>query len=208
MIVLNCKQGSDEWYAARIGIPTASCFSKIVTTKKLQTGGAASITYRNKLLAEWLLGVSLDEVNTDVMERGKNLETDAVKWYEFEMGCDTETVGFVTNDTGTVGCSPDRLVGKDGLAEVKAPLPHTHVGYLLDGVDDAYRCQLQGQLWIAERQWVDFISYHPTLPKVKVRIERDEPFIEALSKGVDEFLDSMEKCKQQLIDLGAMNEAA
>lgn len=205
MIRIECEQGSDEWYAARLGIPTASCFSKIITPKTMKPS-ASAIPYRHKLLAEWLMGLSLDFVNTEVMERGKGLEAEAVRWYEFETDCDTEAVGFMTTDDGLVGCSPDRLVGANGLAEIKCPLPHTHVGYLLDGVDDAYRCQLQGQLWVAEREWVDFVSYHPTMPKVKIRVQRDEPFILALREAVEAFCESMEQGKQQLIELGAVPE--
>lgn len=205
MIRHDMEQGTQEWYDARIGIPTASCFDQIITPKTMKPSTSA-VKYRRKLLAEWMLGLSLDEVNTEVMERGKILEAEAVRWYEFETDRDTETVGFITNDAGTVGCSPDRLVGVNGLAEIKCPLPHTHIGYLLDGVDDAYRCQLQGQLWVAEREWVDFVSYHPTMPKVKIRVQRDEPFILALKEAVGAFVESMEQGKQQLIALGAIPE--
>lgn len=203
MIRLDVEQGSQQWHDARIGIPTASAFEKIIAPKTMKPS-ASAVKYRARLLAEWLLGLSLDEVSDDVMERGKQLEDEAVRWYEFETDSDTEKVGFILRDDGMVGCSPDRLVGTDGLVEIKCPLPHTHIGYLLDGVDDAYRCQVQGQLWITERQWCDFVSYHPDMPKVKIRIDRDEEFIAALTAAVDAFIASMEQGKQRLIELGAV----
>ena len=83
--------------------------------------------------------------------------------------------------TITVGCSPDRLVGDDGLLEIKAPLPHTQVEYWISGeLSERFRPQLQGQLYVSQRSWVDILCWHDVLPKLVVRVEPDETFLKAL----------------------------
>lgn len=186
MIVHNCEQGSSEWLRMRAGIPTASAFHLIVT--KSGEPSTSVKKYMNTLLAERMMARPIDEHVSMWMQRGKDLEAAAVAYYEGQRNLDTVPVGFITNDAGTIGASPDRLVGVDGLVEIKVPAPHTHVNYLLRAtVDDKYRPQAQGQLWIAEKRWVDLCSYHPEMPKALVRIERDEAFIKTLAKQVTAF---------------------
>ena len=146
MIILDCDQNSDEWFAARLGIPTASCFDKICTpTGKSSTQSAA---YMNKLLADWLLGSPSATFTNDAVARGTDLEGEARSYYEFYTGLSVQQVGFCYRDTAhLVGASPDGLVGDDGGIEIKCPLPHTHVGYLLsDTIPTAYNAQVQGPL--------------------------------------------------------------
>ena len=132
--------------------------------------------------------VSLD------MDRGQNLEAEAVKFYEYMWDVDTTVVGFCTNDAGTVGASPDRLVGSNGLLEIKCPAEHTHVGYLLHKpVDRSYYPQIMGQMWVTGRRWVDILSYHPEMPPARVRVERDEKYILALAKAVTDFSEELER---------------
>jgi hypothetical protein len=194
-----CEQKSARWYELRAGIPTASCFSKIVTP-----GGKASKQaqgYMSFLLAEYVLGRSLEneEAITFWMERGTELEESAVRAYEFQTGAETNECAIVTTDDELIAASPDRLVGEDGICEIKCPKPHIHVGRMLHNeIDDDYRCQLQGQLWVMEREWVDILSYHPQLPPVIRRVDRDEKYIELLSAGVRTFVNVM---LQRRVDL-------
>src|SRR5260370_18677270 len=117
------------------------------------------------------------------MERGLNVEAEAADWYEFDQDVTTQRVGFITDDDHTVGCSPDRLVGGDGLLEIKAPLPHTQVEYWISGeISERFRPQLQGQLYISQRSWVDIVCWHDVLPKLVMQVEPDEKFIEALDR--------------------------
>ena len=112
--------------------------------------------------------------------------------YETQFDCDTQPVGFVTTDDGMVGCSPDRLVGEVGLLELKCPAPQTQVAYLVDrAVDAKYKPQTQGQLFVTGREWVDVFAYHPELPFVPVRTERDEVFIKCLEALLQSFNDYM-----------------
>lgn len=204
MIILDCEQGSDEWKQARLGIPTASRFDQIIQPKKLLI--SASIDkYIGELLAEWLLGEPLDGEQSDFMVRGSALEQEAIDWYEFETGQDAAKVGFCLRDDKRVGCSPDFLVGQNGGGEVKCPSPAVHMMYVMNPqkLIDKYRCQVQGGLWLAQRDWWDMVSYHPTLPKVWVRVERDEKFIPKLDECMEIFLEQLEQAKQEIGALAA-----
>ena len=122
------------------------------------------------------------------MERGLIVEADAVDWYEFDQDVTVDRVGFITDDNHTVGCSPDRLVGDDGLLEIKAPLPPTQVDYLISGeVSERFRPQLQGQLYVSQRSWIDIVCWHDVLPKVVLRVEPDKEFISALDRELQIF---------------------
>ena len=65
MIRLDVQQGTDAWARARIGIPTASCFDKIITPKTMKPSASAK-DYLHLKLAEWLLQAPLDVI----VERG------------------------------------------------------------------------------------------------------------------------------------------
>ena len=79
------------------------------------------------------------------MEHSLIVEAEAADWYEFDRNVTTQRVGFITDDDHTMGCSPDRLVGDNGLLEIKA-LPHTQVEYWISGeVGERFWAQLQGQ---------------------------------------------------------------
>ena len=200
MIIVPCEQGSVEWVAARIGIPTASAFDKIITPKTMKLS-ASSNGYMCRLLAEQMLGASLDEGISEWMQRGKDLEDDAVRYYELQREADTTPVGFILHDSRMVGCSPDRLVGDDGGLEIKCPSPAVHVANILE-MTTAYTAQVQGALWITGRQWWDLLSFHPDLPPALVRVQRDEDFIAVLEDAVDEFIIRLTAAKRLLVERG------
>jgi YqaJ-like viral recombinase domain len=184
-------QGSTEWLRLRAGIPTASCFDCLITPKGKPSTSAER--YLHELLAERILGRPLTGPVTTWMDRGARSEAEAVAYYESLRDLDTTKVGFVTNDAGTIGASPDRLVGDDGLLEIKVPKEHTHVSYLLGGgIAEKYCPQLQGQLWITGRAWIDSVSYHPEMPPSIVRVSRDEDYIRKLEASVTAFSQALE----------------
>ena len=198
MIVLNFPQGSDEWRKARLGIPTASGFGRLITPKTGKPSASAE-GYLHELLAEWMLGAPLDDASSQWMERGKEIEAEARLYYQFQRDLDVAQVGFCLRDDGLVGCSPDGLVGEDGLLEIKVPSAAVHMRYMLTGqLEDDYRPQVQGQLWITERKWLDLLSFNPVLPPVIIRCERDEGFIAALAGIVDPFIVRLEAAKAKL----------
>jgi hypothetical protein len=201
MIRLDVEQGSGEWFAARLGLPTASCFDKILTSKTLKLSASAD-GYMHKLLAEQVLGVHLADESSGFMQRGQVMEKRAIGYYELQRDVETAPGGFILRDDRRAGCSPDRFVGDDGLLEIKVPAAATHIGYLLDEEGIGYRLQVQGQLWIAEREWCDTLSYHPDMPPALVRQERDDKVIDALAAAVDQFCNMMEEAKVKLQKLG------
>jgi len=203
MRIIECDQGSVEWQRAHVGRPSASQFHRIITPKTRKPS-ASQDRYLADILASWALDLPMDDRVTQFMERGKDLEQAAVDWYEFNQDRDAELIGFALHDTLDAGCSPDRLVGEDGLLEVKCPSAPIHVMYLLgfDSVMNDYRCQAQGQLWITGREWIDLLSYNPSLPPVLHRVERDEEFISALSEHVEAFCERVAEGKDRLLALG------
>lgn len=203
MKILTCKQNTPEWHRARLGIPTASNFDRIVTPAKLERSTQAK-SYRYELLSEWLTGIPHGaDAPTQFMQRGTMLEPQAASWYEMTRGVDVREVGFVQRDDGLVGCSPDRLVGEDGGLEIKCPAASTHVRYLVEGLT-GYTAQVQGSLWISGRKWWDLLAFNPDLPPIVVRIERDERYIAALAQAVDEFVADLLRDRELLESRGCV----
>ena len=155
MTILDCEQGTREWVEARLGIPTASQFSRLLTPKRMQVS-ASRHRYRAELLAEWITGDPVDEFETEWTERGKALEPLARSHYGIVWDVAPKQVGLCTRAiyrevdvmtavSGTVGASPDALVGDDGLLELKCPGMVNHILSCADGgVPSAYKMQVQG----------------------------------------------------------------
>jgi hypothetical protein len=197
MIAFDMEQNSPEWLAVRLGRPTASAFSKIITPKEMKLS-KSSRPYLNELVAEWVLGYSPKDDASLFMERGHEIEPEAIKYYEMVKDVKVQRVGFCMLDDGSAGCSPDGLVGEDGGLEVKCLGAIGHVDYLLNGDFSEYRAQIQGGLWITGRAWWDFLAYHPNMPPLLVRVERDEVFIAALAAAVTEFAAKLALAKDQM----------
>lgn len=188
MKILNdLVQGSDPWLAARLGIPTASMFSSLITSagkKSSQMDG-----YLNTLVAESLMGKPSEFYTNDAMQRGTAIEPEARTWYEFQTDNEVEEVGFVLRDDEQVGASPDGLTPNSGL-EIKSPMAKTHVSYLRKGVlPSAYVPQVQGCIWLCERESWDFLSYHPDMPPMLLTVQRDSRFIASLESYVNEIIE-------------------
>ena len=190
IIYRDIEQGTPEWWAVRLGIPTASCFDKIITPAKGELS-KSSRAYAQHLVAETIFGEPLEPERPDPywIAWGKLHEPMAADHYALATGTEIEKVGFITTDDGRIGCSPDRLiVGGRGAVEIKCPAPQTHMGYLIDGPGLDYRCQLQGQMAVAELEFVDFYSFHPRMDAALVRVTRDEPYILKMGVALAEFL--------------------
>jgi len=179
MRLIECEQGSEEWLKARLGVPSASNFSKLITMKGTLSTQAKA--YVDALVAETITGESTYVKVTDAMQRGTELEPYARERYFYETGNSVEEVGFCLHDDYQAGASPDGLIGEDGGLEIKCPLGGTMVSYLRVGrLPSKYWQQVQGCLHITGRKWWDFMAYHPDMKPLIVRVERDEAFIAAL----------------------------
>lgn len=206
MIFYPVEQGSHEWVLARLGVPTASAFDSIITPKTKRLSAQAD-KYARSLLAEQILRAPMDDFLTSgFLLRGTSMEAEAVGWYELQHDVDTAPGGFAMRDDKTAGASADRLVGTNGLLEVKCPSAEQHIAYLLDREGIGYRYQVQGQLWVYEREWNDTLSYHPGMPKAEVRQYRDEAFIAALAGLVAQFHEYMLELKVKLQAVGLFED--
>jgi hypothetical protein len=194
MKIIDVVQGTVEWEMARLGIPTASCFDKIVSPKKLLPSSTA-VSYRNQLLAEWFLGYPLEfgSGNNGWTQRGTEMEAEARAFFEFRYDLAVRQVGLCLRDDEMVGCSPDGLIGEDEGVELKCPAIHTHIGYMLspDTLLDEYRSQTQGGLYVTGRKRWHLMSYHPKLPPVRLIIEPDPKHIAALNAALGPFVASL-----------------
>ena len=176
MKIHNVAQGSAEWLELRLGLPTASQFHRIVTPAKCELSKQAR-KFAFLLIAEKLMHESFTDLDhLSYIARGKELEPQAVKMYEFDTERQTAPVGFITTDDGRMGASPDRLIISEtwpGALEIKCPSPQTHLEYLVDGFGADYMPQVQGQALIGEFDFVDRYSFHPLMPPALVRTHRD-----------------------------------
>lgn len=191
MIIDYCEQGTPEWHKARAGIPTASNFNRIITSKGEPSKQREQ--YILELAAAAVAGPEGESFDTYWMKRGRDLEPSAIALYEFETGNEAHSVGFVYRDEDRrVGCSPDNLAWEDGVMgglEVKSPAPKTHVAYLLaNKLPSEYFHQVQGCMWVTGAPWWDFESYCPGMRPLLVRTYPDATYHEALSRAIPTFL--------------------
>lgn len=200
-------QGTNEWRMERLGIPTASAFDQIITPKTLKPS-AQSFGYICRLLSERITGEPAEtqdgQVETLWMVRGRTLESEAFAAYDMLTGRMPRSCGFCWPDESRqVGCSPDALVGDDGLLEIKCPSLTRHLQYVLTGgLPAEYLMQVQGELYCTGRPWADFISYYPGTPLHVVRVEPDEAVQLALGEAIPEFLARLESQWARLAEAG------
>ncbi|QLB44372.1 YqaJ viral recombinase family protein [Mannheimia pernigra] len=198
LIILECEQGTEEWLTARLGIPTATGISSIVTPNGKKS--SAYNAYLAELVAESIEGLS-ETFKSDSMERGNRLEPQARMAYEFETGNDVVQVGGVyLNSDKDLMISPDGLIPnlKKGL-EIKCPKMKTHIKYLLEGgVPTEYIIQVQAALWVTGYETWDFVSYCPEYEKQTLYIytaQRDPVLMKAFDGYIPQFIKTLNALK-------------
>ena len=185
-----------------MGIPTASMFAAVMA-KTGPRGGIPKTrqTYMRKLAGEIITGEPADNYSNDHMDRGHEMEPEARNMYAFDHDADPQLVGFIRN--GDKGASPDALLGDNGLLEIKTKLPHLLIPLLLEGeFPPEHQAQCQGQLWVAEREWLDFVAYWPRMPLFVVRVERDEEYIKEMAAAVAMFNKQLADMVEQIKGYG------
>ena len=187
------EQGSVEWMKARCGLLTASEFDRIITPTLKIASNAKERAHLWELAAQRISGYVEPQYVSDAMLRGHQDEITARELYSKRYAPVAEC-GFVTNDKWgfTLGCSPDGLVGDDGLIEVKSRgqkfQVQTIVEYFEDGITpDDFTLQVQGELLVTGRKWCDLISYSGGLPMVTMRIEPDPAVQDAIIDAAAKF---------------------
>lgn len=184
--IFDCDQGSEAWFECRRGLPTASKFATVMAKGE----GKTRSEYMRKLAGEILTGEPSEQFSNIHTDRGNEMEDEARETYAFINDADIQRVGFIRN--GNKGASPDSLVGADGGLEIKTALPHIQIDRLeRDRLPPEHVAQVQGCLWVTEREYWDFVSYWPRLPVLTVRVYRDEEYIKTLSDEIDRFNDEL-----------------
>ena len=191
---IDLEQGSDAWKLARLGHVTASNIAEVMSKGKGTAEAVGRYKYKVKIVAERLTGAAGEAFTNAFMQWGVEHEQFACIAYEAGQETFVDQTGFWLHpDIQWIGVSPDRLVGQEGLIEVKCPNTTTHLDYLFENkVPSEYYKQIQCQLWVTGRQWCDFVSYDPRLPKrnqlLIVRTERDEKLIAEMKAETEKFL--------------------
>jgi hypothetical protein len=156
-------------------------------------------SYVNELIAQKLTGESPDVTVTEWMERGTELEAKARFLYQFMTDSTVAEVGLCKHDTLECGASPDGLISNDGGLEIKVFKPANHVAVLRSQeMPIAHIPQVQGCMWITDREWWDFVSYHETMPIFVTRIRRDDEYIKKLAAEVKKACEEIMKETQRL----------
>lgn len=210
-IIEGLEQQTPEWLQMRIGMATGSrvaAVSKFLTrdstTGKKGEETAERRKYKYDLAIECLTGRSVNTHVSEAMEWGIENEILARAAYEIANDMETESIGFAIHDhIPRFGASPDALVGPDGLLEIKCPNTSTHIDYLLAGVvPEEYQPQMLAEMACTNRQWVDFVSFDPRLPKrlqlFQRRFQRDEERIAEMEKAVEKFLAEVDELLARL----------
>lgn len=202
-IIHDCLQGSDEWLNMRLGKVTASRFKDVMTNGKGGKPSKTAESYMIELAIETITGKSLPFFENDAMRHGTETEPQARAMYELISGNEVSEVAFIEH-SDFVGVSPDGLVGNDGLLEIKCPTTKVQVERYLSGVGlpGDYKWQVMGQIWVAEREWCDFVSFDDRIDTaaqyICTRVYRDEKEIKDLSERVDAFVGSLQEMIQKL----------
>ncbi len=196
-------QGSELWLQARLGHVTASRFKDVLA--KIKSGEAASRrNYKAQLVVERLTGQIQESYKNAAMEWGTATEPQARNAYEFLHDCTVVQTGFTKHPSlEWVGCSVDGLIGTDGGIEIKCPYQSAvHLDTLLNGMPAEHTAQVQGAMWITDRQWWDFVSFDPRMPAnlqlYVQRVPRNEVYIAELAAAVKTFLDELTEMVERL----------
>jgi hypothetical protein len=197
--IFNFEQGTPEWHLARGAMPTASRFKDVMAKGE----GKTRSKYMRQLIGQRMTGEAPEGFSNAHTDRGNEMEPEARAAYAFMHDVEPVQVGFVCNrdllPIGPVGCSPDSLVGDVGALEIKTRLPDLQIELLIaDKVPSEHVAQIQGCLWVCDREWCDFVSYWPKLPMFTKRVYRDSAYIVKLSQEVKDFYEEMLELEHKL----------
>lgn len=207
MIILDVEQGTKEWGDARIALPTGSRFSEIITTKGALSASSDKLIW--ELVEERITGVKKKKYKSADMQRGNDLEPEAVAYFELITGLKVDRVGLCyENEHKKYGCSPDGLIGlaanrlstDEGL-EIKCPSLKVHWDYVTEGIlPTEHFTQVQGCMKITGAERWHFLSYFPGVKHLHLIVPRDEIWIAKLGKALDDFVVELNETHKLLIE--------
>ena len=188
------EQRSDEWFAIKKGKASAS------RAQAIGNGGKGLENYVIEIMAEYYSIAERENYINEHMQRGIELEPIAKQVYELEHDCEVREIGFAEYNE-YIGCSPDGLVGKDGMIEIKCPCDRIYLGILInEKIDSGYVWQCQMNMLILKRKWCDLIFYNPNFKKSMYikRLKADKKTHEKLLKGFEKVEEEIIKIKNKI----------
>jgi hypothetical protein len=223
MKIHDIEQGHIDWFKLRMGIPTASELSNLLTPEFELRKGEMPKSYVYSKVAEAWSGRPLISTGNWNTEQGQLLEDEAVPWYALEYDKQVKQVGFITTDDGRFGCSPDGLIaassgnyegaaihngaGYDCGLEIKSPAAHTHVKYLVNGcLPKEYACQVMGSMFATGfEKWL-FVSYRRGFPALVLEIYRDEKAMSMIRAAINQFHADFDRAMERISNITKLRE--
>jgi putative phage-type endonuclease len=182
MIENVAEQRTIMWLKDRLAHFTAS------VAHTINVNGKGLETLAKKLAIEKITKVIPESYTNEDIERGNQLEDEARQIYVLEKNVKVVQTGFIELNEN-VGCSPDGLVGEDGLVEIKCPNDKNFFEAVVGGkIKPEYISQCQFQMMVTGRKWNDLVLYNPNFQERQLfikRIKRDEIYINQIKKGLE-----------------------
>lgn len=194
MKIHTVAQGTEEWLKLRLGKFTASSAQAIASNGK----GLETLVFEK--VAEILTGKEKEAYTNVDIERGHQLEEMARSAYELETGNLVKKIGFIEVDE-YMGCSPDGLIGEEGLVEIKCKNDVNFVRMMIDQkVDPEHHWQMQMQMLLTGRVWCDYVVFNQNFPKpiIVIRVDRDQDATTKLDTGLLQGIQTIKKMLEQL----------
>lgn len=207
------EQGSEQWLAMRKGLVTGSRFKDARDRLKNGNPSAKCALYAMDVARERCGGSVMEKYQNAAMRFGSEQEALARTAYEAATGNVVFEVGFVTDDDGYFGVSPDGLIDDDGVLEIKTMVSSdTLFKAVVEGDISEYIDQINGYLWLMGRKWVDLVLWAPDLADLGLqmtikRVTRDENAIEALETDLLSFIKLVRENEAKLRSTAPANNA-
>ena len=204
----DCEQGCEDWFAARLGIPTASMFKTVMASGKDGGESKTRSEYMRKLVGERITGTVQEGYRGAAMERGNGMEAELRGLYSLISGNEPQLVGFFKRKMPSgyfIGASPDSLVGKHGALEIKSAAPHILIDILrADKVPPEHMPQVQGSMLVGGFGFVDLAIGYRGMPMFRRTVERDDAYIKKLTDALDAFNEELDKLERWVRNYGKM----
>lgn len=193
MKIHTCIQGTDEWLKLRLGKFGGT------DAQSVQANGKGLETLCFQKVADLIIGRLPEAYTNEHMERGKRLEASARLLYELKTKNSVQEVGYCELDE-FIGCSPDGLVGDEGILEIKCPSDRVFIEYLYSGkVNKKYYWQMQHNMYVADRKWCDYVLYNENLDRIEIeRVKRNDEDIEKIKIGLKEGIKKIKEIKEKV----------
>ncbi|MBW1848841.1 MAG: YqaJ viral recombinase family protein [Deltaproteobacteria bacterium] len=192
MLIHDVKQNSEEWFGLKAGKPSASGASRLVTPTGKPSEGLEA--YAQELATDLYRGKPKGKnFRNEHTDRGHELEPIAADDYEFVYSTKLRTVGFMTDDDERYGASPDRLIGRSGMLEIKCLDEKAYLAALVYYTENRKAppdriAQNQMQLFTGEKKFVYLYYYSQTLPSFRIKVLPIKTYFEMLECQLDDVI--------------------